>query len=612
LTSLGGLSGGSTGSRSDSSSGNGKKEKEKPEITTFKYSTRFTGPLHEAIMLGSEPFFVSYSSVSGHFELIRKIEETNRLLIPPYPEEYPYEPIKFDSLGELRRYEDMALDETIDSLYKKVKETVALYIDQDAEVINLISADIMWTYFQDLYPTTHYYDITGKENGIGKSTIGYVFEGLAYRGVRMTDPSGANLYRILGKVEPGQCIIIADEADRVHQDKEMLAIYKEGYAIGGKVPKINTNTLKQEFFHCYCFKIRIAEESLRGNITKGVIDRSFLIKAIRGRPTHDIKEVLHPANRNERLARLHEDIKSLRKLLLAYRLIHFSDNQQDIEIRLQGRDKELCKPVLHLFHSSEAYLEVEKTLQTFLDRKNKRKKNTAIEPVIYCVVVDIVSRFGRMISTSQMWNTIKDSIPGSYDEKKPNEYQTQDYDTIHRNDISKTICDNFGAEREHRRNGNVFVFDEAKLVKAGRAYDIEASFQSTLGREAGEPREHFEEREGQNYQKDENVDKKIIEMKKEDDNISKENNSGPNTSEKAKDENRFGTTDQPSQPSQPSHTKPNIYRIGTTDSFGCPDCELKGDKWFMQEHVYKGQNNNKKNKVDEASSASSESSYGLF
>jgi len=359
MTSLGGLSdAGGTRDRNSIKHGNstGKNQKEKPEYSTFKYSTRLTGPLHEAIMIGSEPFFVTYSSASGHFEPIRKIEEINRTLVPPYPEEYPYDPISFKSLKELRKYEDMALDETIDSLYKKVKEFVVLYIDQDVEVINLVSADIMWTYFQDLYPTMHYYDITGKENGIGKSTIGYVFEGLGYRGVRMTDPSAPNLYRILGKVEPGQCIIIADEADRIHQDKQMLAIYKEGYAIGGKVPKINTNTLKQEFFHCYCFKIRIAEESLRGNITKGVIDRSFLIKAVRGEPTHDIKEVLHPANRNERLAKLHEDIKSLRKLLLAYRLIHFLDNQQDIETSLQGRNKELCKPVLHLFHGSAAYI----------------------------------------------------------------------------------------------------------------------------------------------------------------------------------------------------------------------------------------------------------------
>jgi|GEM_PF-2508834 len=102
----------------------------------------------------------------------------------------------------------------------------------------------------------------------------------------------------------------------------MLSILKEGYAIGGKVPKINTNTLKQEFFCCYCFKIRIAEESLRSNFTKGVIDRSFQFKASKGKPTHDIKEVIQPANRNERLEKLHNDFRSFKKLLLVYDTIY--------------------------------------------------------------------------------------------------------------------------------------------------------------------------------------------------------------------------------------------------------------------------------------------------
>jgi hypothetical protein len=468
---LSGLSGGSSFSNSKSKDKKG--EKQKPQHPVFKYSRRFRGLLHEAILLGDEPFFLTYSN--GHLELVKNIEEANRILRPPCIEEYPYEPIEFDSLKEIKEYEDIVLNETLDNLYKKVKAVVMLYIDQDMEVIILISSDIIWTYFQDLFPTTHYYDVTGKENGIGKSTIGHVFEGIAYRGVRMTDPSSANLYRILGKIEAGQCIVIADEADRIHQDKDMLSILKEGYAIGGKVPKINTNTMQQEFFYCYCFKIRIAEESLRGNVTKGVIDRSFLIKATKGGPAHDIKEVLHPANRNERLEKLHNDLRSLRKLLLVYRLIHFTDSIPDIKTGLDARDKELAKPLLQLFNGTRAHDEVKPTLQIFLDRKNKRKKNTAIEPVIYGIILDLVSRLGKTISTSQVWHAIKDSIPGTYDEKKPNEYQTQDYDTIYRNAISKTICDNFGAEREHRRDGNVFVFDESKLARAGKVYDIEAS-----------------------------------------------------------------------------------------------------------------------------------------
>jgi hypothetical protein len=228
---LSGLTGGARSKGNGNGNGKHKQEqqKEKPlEHSVFKYSSRFRGPLHESIMLGSGPFFLTYSGANGHLGLVRQIEENNRILVPPSIEEHPYEPIEFSSKREIKDYEEMALNETIDSLYQKLKSVVKLYIDQDAEIVILITADIIWTHFQDLYPTIHYYDVTGKENGIGKSTIGYLFEAIGYRGVRMTDPSAANLYRILGKIEPGQCTIIADEADRIHQDKDMLSILKEG------------------------------------------------------------------------------------------------------------------------------------------------------------------------------------------------------------------------------------------------------------------------------------------------------------------------------------------------------------------------------------------------
>jgi hypothetical protein len=474
-----------TGGGNGRGNGEGRKDKKndqkqdtKPYYPVFKYSARFRGKLHEAILLKDEPVFLTYSN--DHLKTVKQIEEINRILRPPCIEEYPYEPIEFNSPKEIKAIERKALKESIDSLYESIKKAVSLYVDQDKEIVILISADILWTYFQDLFPTAHYYDVTGKANGIGKSTIGYIFEGIAYRGVRMTDPSAANLYRILGKTEPGQCIIIADEADRIHEDKDMLAILKEGYAIGGKVPKINTNTLKQEFFHCYCFKIRIAEESLRSNVTRGVIDRSFLIKAIKGKPTHDIKEVLQPANRNERLERLHNDLRSLRKLLLVYRLIHFEDPIVDIDIGLDGRDKELCKPLLQLFYGTQAYDEIKTMLETFLDRKNRRKKNTSIDPVLYEIVANLVSLKGTTLSVGLLWQTIMDNISGVYDPKKPNEYQTHDYDTIYRSTITKTI-ENFGAEHgRNKRDGRVLIFDRELFARNAKTYDVDISIQSRI------------------------------------------------------------------------------------------------------------------------------------
>lgn len=83
----------------------------------------------------------------------------------------------------------------------------------------------------------------------------------------------------------------------------------------------------------------------------------------------------------------------------------------------------------------------------------------------------MVSKYGTTISVADIWDEIKNKIGGVYDERKPNEYQTFDYDTIYRSTITK-IMEGFGAEREHKKHGNVMIFDKDKLVKAGRMYEL--------------------------------------------------------------------------------------------------------------------------------------------
>lgn len=144
---LAGLCGGS----SNNGNGNGrhkqnqqKEQKEKPAHSVFKYSTRFRGPLHEAIIFGSEPFFLTYSEKSGHIELVKQIEENSRILVPPSIEEYPYEPIEFGSKREIKDYEKMAQNETIDSLYQKAKALVKLYLILSIKIFKqLLSSTII-------------------------------------------------------------------------------------------------------------------------------------------------------------------------------------------------------------------------------------------------------------------------------------------------------------------------------------------------------------------------------------------------------------------------------------------------------------------------------------
>ena len=128
--------------------------------------------------------------VDDEIELVESIEENSRVIKPPEAEEYQYEPYEFTDVEELEQYVDRAKSTTLDSLFTTAKQLVKKYNDQDYQIITLLAADVVWSYFQDLFPTTHYLDVVG-DNDTGKSSIGYTFEYLGYRPVKGTAISAA-------------------------------------------------------------------------------------------------------------------------------------------------------------------------------------------------------------------------------------------------------------------------------------------------------------------------------------------------------------------------------------------------------------------------------------
>jgi hypothetical protein len=450
------------------------KSKSKRQYPTYKYSNRGKGDLHEAVLLAGLPVFLKYQN--GQIESIPHIEESSRILVPPDPEEYPYEAYDFKDMDEVLSYVERAKIESRDSLYQKSKLIVKKYNDQDDYKLVLIAADIVWSYFQDKFSTTHYVGVFG-DNGSGKSTVGDTFEAIGYRPVNMTDPSAANLFRVLGTIEPGQCAIIADEAEKIGQSSEIMSTLKTGSNIKGKVPRANSITWKQEFFWTYCYKMIISEKSPNQN-AKGVLDRIFIFNTYKGVSDYDIKEVLNPAGDNTR-QKLMDELLDFRKLMLVYRLVHFSDPIQDIDIGLDGRDKELCKPTIQLFYNTKSQLEIEAALQKFLLQKNQRKETT-IEAALCPIIANEISQYGNEQSASRLWQSIKDSIEGTSDERKPNEYHTSDYGTIYRNTITNIICNKFGAKRKHKENGNFLIFDPQKVARAGKVYNTNVRIQTKI------------------------------------------------------------------------------------------------------------------------------------
>jgi hypothetical protein len=466
------------------------------EEITYKYSNKGKSQLRESVIIEGIPYFLKYqfnneNQNQKRFTQVEPIiEEETRSLRPPHQEEYPYEPYDFRDTGQPQYYLNKALKETIDSIYQKIKNMVSKFNDVDLHTIVLLSANIIGSYFQDRFSTVHYLIIVG-ENGTGKSAIGDTFEALGYRAISMIDATPATWFRVLGSVEYGQVTLIADEADKIGESLEVMSILKTGYQPKGKVFRMDTDNKKQQFFYPFCFKIIIAEKSPSETRAKGLLDRSFKIKTYKGFPQLDIKEIRNPQGNKERQT-YQDEINDLRKILIMFKLIHFKDPLPEVDVGLDGRDKELCKPILQLFYglgaSEETLAEIETALQHFLDVKNARKKNSQ-EAVIYPIVTNAISQYGNEIATGQIWQSITDSIEGEQDQLKPNlVFHSSDYGKMYRNTVTRLICDKFGAEKKHKEKGDVLIFNDY-IYKVGKLYDEPKTIKTNLMDEAAEPPE---------------------------------------------------------------------------------------------------------------------------
>jgi hypothetical protein len=446
----------------DSGENDNDNDKPKREITTFKYSQLGKGDLYEAVFIKDGlPVFIKYNDQLNEFEKVDQIEEATRILTPPTLEECPYLPYEFESLEEINSINRFIQENNInlDYLYKKGYGIVSKYNNQSPSKLRLATIKIITSHFQDRFPTTEYDYLVGG-NGSGKSSLAETFRAIAYKAVVMTDPSAPNLFRLLGSVEPVQCTMILEEVDKIDKSPELMAVLKTGYSWYGMVPKINPYTLKQEFFYTYCPKIIVSERSLNQTVAKGVNSRTFPINCIKGSTKHDIKEVLNPTNtgglENKKL--LHE-IMQFRKLLLVYRLVHFKDPIPDLDIGVEGRDKELVKHSIQLFYGCKCLEEVRETLQYFLDLKNEKKEST-IESILLQIVAGLVKYEGPEISSQKIWNELMEEIPGTINEKNPNEYHTEDYGTIYRTStLPSYLGDSLGGKVKHTKKGNVWIFN---------------------------------------------------------------------------------------------------------------------------------------------------------
>ena len=145
--------------------------KQKVECHIHKYTANGLLPLHESIVFtdSGQSAFV-YLDNDGKLGIVSHIERPDKILYPAdnMDSQNPL-PYTFSSPEELQKYLDLAKHETLNSLYQQVKSELKKYVNMDEHYLTVIAADIIFSYFQDKFPTVHY-DIFVGDNGSGKNS----------------------------------------------------------------------------------------------------------------------------------------------------------------------------------------------------------------------------------------------------------------------------------------------------------------------------------------------------------------------------------------------------------------------------------------------------------
>ena len=220
----------------------------------------------------------------------------------------------------------------------------------------------------------------------------------------------------------------------------------------------------------------LGEKSFSEWKAKGLADRTFTFKCRPGTVKYSIKNVVSQTiNKSPHLQKLYEDLLDFRKLMLCYRLIHYTDELPQIEVNLKNRDLELTHPLLQLFYGTEAFEEIKSALQFFI-KQRKERKSRSIQAAIYPILKSFLdSQDNDNIVFGLVWNEITSGgIKGKLNPYNDTEYQTHEYGPLYMNTLSKFIGDNFSADIIHKKDGSILSFNREKFNSYDDIYNHQA------------------------------------------------------------------------------------------------------------------------------------------
>jgi hypothetical protein len=445
-------------------------EQTKKEVFLERYVA--DGSIAEAVIIAGIPKFAVAVPGEVSITLHDAIEIDDTIIRPLESMSYMDKPYRFGSTEGFEQLVENIRTKDLDALYKTVKSVWKKYIDADDFHISLCAADTVFTYFQDKIGLTHYLFFIGG-NTSGKSNNITVLHYLAYRNMMDSGMTAPNVYTFLGSGEEGIGTICEDEADNIDQDFERMKVYKNGYTTGKPYHRIDTSFggRKQGRFNTFCFKAFAAEELPDSVTAKGFNQRIIELPCVYGFPAHDISEVANPAGEEE-YEELLQELHQVRNSLLIYRLLHFHEKIPDLNLNIQNREKQLFKPMLRVFQNTLTFNELLPVISKYVNQRRQSNADT-LHAWLYRLVRDLIKAQDTYeLESGLIWNTVKETLQGKDIPYKPQSYDTVEFGIISQKGIIETLQHVFGAKPTKRHSGRSLIFDQNKLERLSRIYDL--------------------------------------------------------------------------------------------------------------------------------------------
>jgi len=433
-----------------------KTEKEKKTKKQLKDS----GVAFEAVYVDGKPRFLTKNSED--FNIVETVELDGETFYPKEAKNIPYEPYGVFQ-GQIPSRE---------KLFWKVRSEFHTFIDVESIWKDVLAACVLLTYHQDKFQTVPYLFLYG-DNESGKSTVLQVLKFLCYRPMYGVTIPSADLY---GYLEDSDSIgtILEDEVQGIHKDTDKIKIYKAGYKQGAVVPRtiITQNDRIIKYYNTFCFKACASEQIPQ---VKGFNERFVFIPMVEGFPQKEWSDIS-----KEDLERL----RTLRNMLLKWRLYSRSWELSNPTLSMKGRVKEVWKPILQITHGLTVY----NVLAGFVEDQRKERLNSkqnTLEGHIVKVVTDLYNNAKDpvpYIPFSTIWFELASDLDGKIDEKKPHVMNTSEFFEVTKNKVGYRLREILSGKtqvlREKDEEGDwisvkAYLFDKEKLRRIAKKYGYE-------------------------------------------------------------------------------------------------------------------------------------------